>query len=64
MAHTEKIKKLREARGLSQQELASELGVSLASIKNWESNKTRIKLSNALKVVKYFGIKMDYLVFE
>jgi len=37
----EQIRKLREVLGLSQQELAVKVGVSVSSVHRWESGKTR-----------------------
>ena len=52
------IKELRKAKGLTQIELAQEVGISLSTIKRWESKQTfprindRNKLENILKIEK------------
>jgi transcriptional regulator with XRE-family HTH domain len=45
----ERGRRVREAAGLSQRDLADELGVSEATISRWESNVTRPRRADALR---------------
>lgn len=47
---------------LSQDELAERLGVSSASIRQWESGATRPSASNLLAMSDMFGCSVDYLL--
>ena len=58
----ERIKSLREDKGLSIQALARELKVSSASIFRWENSPTDIKSSQLILLAKYFNVTTDYLL--
>lgn len=58
----EQIYKLRKKKGLSQEDLASELGVSRQTISNWESNQTAPDLKQAAKLSELFDVSLDELV--
>lgn len=47
---------------LSQDELAEKLGVSSASIRQWESGATRPSASNLLAMSDMFQCSVDYLL--
>jgi transcriptional regulator with XRE-family HTH domain len=47
---------------LSQDELAEKLGVSSASIRQWESGTTRPSASNLLAMSDLFQCSVDYLL--
>ena len=47
---------------LSQDELAKRLGVSPASIRQWESNTARPSAANLLAMSDMFGCSVDYLL--
>ena len=57
----EKIKDLREEKGISQEKLADELGISHGIISFWENGKREPKLSNLILLAQYFGVSIDYL---
>lgn len=58
----EKIRTLRKAAGLSQQQLADELGISEKSIQRYERGKNPPG-SHATKILAtYFGVSTDYLM--
>lgn len=57
----ENIKKYRKLKGLIQQELADKIGVSKATIVNWEHSYYRITASNILKLSKFFEVSMEDL---
>jgi transcriptional regulator with XRE-family HTH domain len=49
------LRKVRLERGLLQDQVARELGVSLGSIFNWEANHTRVQTRFIPKVVAFLG---------
>ena len=56
------IRMLREEFGLSQEQLASDLGVSRQSISKWESGAGLPDVNNAAQLAKRFGISVDDLL--
>lgn len=57
-----RLKKLRKEVGLSQGELAEEVGVSYRTIQNWELGTNEIKGSNARKLADHFDVPIPYLL--
>lgn len=58
----ERLKDLREEKGLSQRTLAKELGFSQAAIARWENNSQTPNIDVAIIVSKYFKVSTDYLL--
>jgi len=58
----ERITALRTARGLSQQDLADQLGLSRQSISKWELDAATPELPKLLKLSEFFHITLDELV--
>jgi transcriptional regulator with XRE-family HTH domain len=48
--------------GITQQDLADELGVSMKTIRVWETNIGVCKASYILAICRYFGVSADYLL--
>jgi transcriptional regulator with XRE-family HTH domain len=60
----QRIKTLREAKQLTQDELAKELGVTRASVSLWELDVTKnIKNRTMLALVRLLGTTQEYLLF-
>ena len=57
------IRDLREERGLSPVELAADLGVSLATIYNWENGKSEPRASMLRELSEVLGVRMDDIAF-
>ncbi|MDE7083372.1 MAG: helix-turn-helix domain-containing protein [Clostridia bacterium] len=58
----ERLKELRQEKGLSQTQLAKETGISKSAIGFWETG-DRIPNAQAVVVLaKYFGVSADYLL--
>ena len=57
-----RIKELREAKGLSQDKLSQELNINLRTIQRWENGETAIRRNNAEKIADYFGVSDAYLL--
>ena len=60
----EKIVQLRKQRGWSQEELASQLGISRQSVSKWESGASIPDLDKIIKMSSLFGVTTDYLLKE
>lgn len=56
------IKELRKKRGLMQQRLASELGITQQMLSKYERDVTLIKVDVLKKIAKYFNVTTDYLL--
>lgn len=56
------IKKLREARGMSQTDLADALGVRPPSVWKWENEISPPKYENLRAMSKLFGCSMDHVM--
>jgi transcriptional regulator with XRE-family HTH domain len=57
------IRELREARGLSPVEMAADLGVSLATIYNWETGKSEPRASMLRTIAEVLEVTMDEIYF-
>ena len=57
-----RIKELREARGIQQKELAIDLEVTQPTISNWESGYKIPSARSTQKIADYFGVSIDYLL--
>ncbi|HFI0084582.1 TPA: helix-turn-helix transcriptional regulator, partial [Streptococcus suis] len=53
-----RLKKLRQEKKLTQEELASEIGVSKMTVSNWENNKHAIKSDKAQALADYFEVNL------
>ena len=58
----EKLKKLRKARGLSQEQLADQLNVSRQAISMWELGESTPDTDNLVALSDYYGVSLDYLL--
>jgi transcriptional regulator with XRE-family HTH domain len=59
----ERLKSLREAKNLTQKDLAQVLGLnSKSTITNYEQNDREPDYETLIKIAKYFGVSTDYLL--
>ena len=58
-AAVQTIRELREARGWTQLELANRLGVTPATVYNWERGKYEPSASKLRQIAQAFGASMD-----
>lgn len=58
----DKLKKLRETHGLSQQQLAEKLGMSPSGIGMWEQNRRQPDNETLKKIAQLFDVSTDYLL--
>lgn len=64
MTFGEKIQKLRKESGLSQEDLACQLGVSRQAISKWERDSGYPETDKILRMSKMFHVSLDYLLGE
>lgn len=57
-----RLKELREAKGLSQTQLANELGISQQAYARYEKGDRKPKISTLIKLADYFDVSVDYLI--
>lgn len=58
------IAQLRLSRGLTQQQLASMLGVSHQAVSKWESGQALPDIATMLELTRFFGITIEQLITE
>lgn len=58
----ERIQALRKAKGITQEELANEMGVSRQAVSKWESGQAVPDLDRVMVLSEYFSVTTDYLL--
>jgi transcriptional regulator with XRE-family HTH domain len=64
MLLSDKLMQLRRSRGMSQEDLANEIGVSRQSVSKWEGAQAVPDLDKLVKIADFFGVSTDYLLKE
>lgn len=59
---SEKLKALREARGLTQLQVATRVGISKAMISAYETASKAPSIEVLIRLSRLFGVSVDYLV--
>ena len=59
-----RIRELREQKGLQQKELAVDIGISQPTVSDWESGRKIPSAKSTMKLSKYFGVSVEYLMGE
>ena len=62
MMFNEKLKELRKKKGLTQEDLASELNVTRQAITKWESGDGAPDIDNLRNIALFFHVSVDYLI--
>lgn len=57
-----RLQKLRKERGLSQEQLADELGISRQAVSKWERAESSPDTDNLICLAKLYGVSLDYLL--
>lgn len=57
-----RLKQLRKENGLTQQEVADEIGVTKRTYIYWENEESQIKTNKASQLADYFGVSVGYLL--
>jgi transcriptional regulator with XRE-family HTH domain len=58
----EKVKELRKARGLTQSELATMIGVTTSAVSSYEIMERQPSYDILIKIAAYFNVSADYLL--
>ncbi|MCI8502060.1 MAG: helix-turn-helix transcriptional regulator [Oscillospiraceae bacterium] len=58
----DRIQTLRKAKGISQEELADQVGVSRQAVSKWESEQSTPDLEKIIAMSGFFGVTTDYLL--
>ena len=56
------IKTCRKNAGLTQEQLAEKMGVSVVSVQNWESGKTNIEIRRFRDLAAVFNVPVEKLI--
>ena len=64
MALSERLYELRKKRGLSQEQLADQLGVSRQAVSKWESGRAVPETNTLISISTFFDVSLDYLMKE
>ena len=57
-----RLKKLRKANGLTQHQLANELGMIKQTYSNYENEKREPNIATLIELANYFDVSVDYLI--
>ena len=57
-----RMRDLREDRDLVQKEVAAQLGINQKVYSTYEIGKRELPLKHAIKLAKFYGVSLDYLV--
>ena len=58
----DKLKKLRNIRGLTQEKFADEMNISLDTVKNWEQGYNYPSIDTLVDIAEYLKCDFDYLI--
>lgn len=58
----ENIRRLRQERGLCQEELGRKIGASKQSVSNWENGNIVPSIDLLVRLADFFGVSTDYLL--
>ncbi len=56
-----RIREMRIIKGLRQEDIAAELGVSQGTYNNWETGRRTPELETILKIADFYDVKLDYI---
>ncbi|MDY5821078.1 MAG: helix-turn-helix transcriptional regulator [Candidatus Borkfalkiaceae bacterium] len=59
---SQRLRELRQDKGLSMKQLAKELGTTDAAVSNWENGINEPKISYLKSIAVYFNVTADYLI--
>lgn len=57
------IKKLREERGMTQDELAEKLNVTRQAVSNWETGKTQPDIETLTQLAEIFDVSVERIIY-
>ena len=59
---SQRLKELRQERGLSIQALAKQVNIGSSSLCRWENNQAIVNGAQLIALAKFFGVTTDYLL--
>ena len=62
MKFSDRLKELRNEKGLTQQNLAEMLEIKRYNISDWEQGRTEPDIKSIIKLAKFFDISTDYIL--
>ena len=62
MTIADRIQNLRKTKGISQEELADNIGVSRQAVSKWESEQSTPDVEKIILLSEYFEVTTDYLL--
>lgn len=62
MTFSEQLVTLRKQKGLSQEQLGEEIGVSRQTVSKWESGSSTPEMDKLIQLSNFFDVSVDYLV--
>ena len=57
-----RIKEIRQKRGITQAELAKQIGVAQNTLSYWENGKRECDFDMLIRIADIFGVSVDYLL--
>jgi transcriptional regulator with XRE-family HTH domain len=58
----DRLKQLRELKGMSQKEFADDIDATQQTVSRWESGTYEADFDTLIKISKYFSVSIDYLL--
>lgn len=58
----DRIRYLRDKAGMTQTDLANQLGISRSAVNSWEMSFSSPSLANIIEMTQLFGVSADYLL--
>ena len=62
MNYQENLRKIREERGISEEQIAELLGRSRQSYRNIEKGKSKLKIRDLITLAEFYGVTSDHLL--
>lgn len=57
------IKRLRQDRGINQEQLAEQLHVTRQAVSSWETGKTQPDIETLTQLAEFFGVSVEHLIY-
>ena len=58
------LNELRARKGLTQAEVAKDLGISVPTYNAWEKDFSKVTISKAIAIAKYFGCSIEQIFLK
>ena len=57
------IKRLRQDKGINQEQLAEQLHVTRQAVSSWENGKTQPDIETLTQIAAYFSVSVEYMIY-